>query len=162
MRYIILSPFYRWGSRGIEKLYDLPKVTQLITGRGRIQTQAVWLQSKKPTNHARKRVESQVHLSYLPRASCMSRLQCPSLWPLATCLRGKFARYTYLQGFLWCSFDSTFMWKRDFGGRELGEWMSFAKTISILPCPSSQILIIALLVFFFLCKFLIKRLSVQI
>ena len=31
-----LSPFYRWGNRGLESLNDLPMVTQLVRGRTRI------------------------------------------------------------------------------------------------------------------------------
>lgn len=38
----------------MERLHDLPKVTQLIIGRGRIQTQAVWLQSKESASCAKK------------------------------------------------------------------------------------------------------------
>lgn len=39
---LLLSPFYRQGNQGPEKLSDLPRLSQLGRGRPRIQNQAAW------------------------------------------------------------------------------------------------------------------------
>lgn len=40
----LLSPFYLWGNRDLERLNDFPKVTRLESGRARIWTRVDWLQ----------------------------------------------------------------------------------------------------------------------
>lgn len=39
----LLPTFYRWRNRGIGKLSNLPRVTQLISGRASIWTPAIWV-----------------------------------------------------------------------------------------------------------------------
>lgn len=120
------------------KVKWLPKVTELIIGRGRIQTEPVWLQSKKPTSCAKKKDLRLKYIYPIYLEPLLCHVFKVFLCPLATCLRGQFARYAYFHRSPWSPFDSTFVWKRGFGGRELGEQVSFTKhhIYSLLPLIS--------------------------